>query len=229
MPRLNYTRKEIQCPFYMRLAGPQGRSGRVRKISPPPGFYPLTVQSIASRYTDWATPAHTVFEFGNIFLISSVTNMWLFSSSSSIIIDSERCNCPVRWASASNASWYIQGKFYLAWWLITLLNGTKHFDMLLFLLRCLLLSKLTCFLSSSSSSSSSSLSSQSSPAQWVRTHTSPCFCFVFCLSCDCTLSVCLFVCVFMYSCAGLLISLVLPSLYINRLNWIQLYYQCIQK
>ena len=32
-----------------------GRSGRVQKISPPPGFDPRTVQSVASRYTDWAT------------------------------------------------------------------------------------------------------------------------------------------------------------------------------
>jgi hypothetical protein len=29
-----------------------GRSGRVRKISPPPGFDPRTVQPVASRYTD---------------------------------------------------------------------------------------------------------------------------------------------------------------------------------
>jgi hypothetical protein len=32
--------------------GPQGRSGRVWKISPPPGFDPRTVQSVFSRYTD---------------------------------------------------------------------------------------------------------------------------------------------------------------------------------
>jgi hypothetical protein len=32
--------------------GPQGRSGRVRKISSPPGFDPRTVQPVASRYTD---------------------------------------------------------------------------------------------------------------------------------------------------------------------------------
>jgi hypothetical protein len=30
----------------------QGWSGRVRKISPPPGFDTQTVQSVASRYTD---------------------------------------------------------------------------------------------------------------------------------------------------------------------------------
>jgi hypothetical protein len=35
-----------------RLGGPQGQSGRVRKISPPQGFDHRTVQSVASRYTD---------------------------------------------------------------------------------------------------------------------------------------------------------------------------------
>jgi hypothetical protein len=44
-------------PLYRRLGGPQGRSGRVRKILLPPGFDPRTVQPVASRYTDWAIPA----------------------------------------------------------------------------------------------------------------------------------------------------------------------------
>jgi hypothetical protein len=39
-------------PLYRRLGRPQGRSGRVLKISPPPGFDPRTVQPVASRYTD---------------------------------------------------------------------------------------------------------------------------------------------------------------------------------
>ena len=30
----------------------------MRKISSPPGFDPQTVQPVASRYTDWAIPAH---------------------------------------------------------------------------------------------------------------------------------------------------------------------------
>ena len=34
--------------LYRRLGGPQGRSGQVWKISPPPGFDPRTVQPIAS-------------------------------------------------------------------------------------------------------------------------------------------------------------------------------------
>jgi len=38
--------------------GLQGRSGWVRKTSPPPGFDPRTVNPVASRYTDYAMPAH---------------------------------------------------------------------------------------------------------------------------------------------------------------------------
>ena len=33
---------------------PPGRSGRVRKISPPPRLDPRIDQPVASRYTDWA-------------------------------------------------------------------------------------------------------------------------------------------------------------------------------
>jgi hypothetical protein len=44
-------------PLYRRLNGPQDRSGRVRKISPPPGFDLRTVQPVASRYTDCFTLA----------------------------------------------------------------------------------------------------------------------------------------------------------------------------
>jgi hypothetical protein len=46
-------------PLHSRLGRPRGRSGRVRKMSPPlPGFDCRTVQALASRYTDYATPAH---------------------------------------------------------------------------------------------------------------------------------------------------------------------------
>jgi hypothetical protein len=36
---------KTRCPLYRRLGGPYGRSGQVRKISPPPVFDPWTVQS----------------------------------------------------------------------------------------------------------------------------------------------------------------------------------------
>jgi hypothetical protein len=42
----------IQYPVYRRLGETQGRSGRVRRISPAPGFDPRNVQLVASRYTD---------------------------------------------------------------------------------------------------------------------------------------------------------------------------------
>jgi hypothetical protein len=38
---------KTRYPLYRRLGGPQGRAGRVRKISPPPGFDPRTVQRVA--------------------------------------------------------------------------------------------------------------------------------------------------------------------------------------
>jgi len=44
---------KTRYPLYRRLGEPQDRSGRVRKISPPPGFDSRTVQPVASRYTDW--------------------------------------------------------------------------------------------------------------------------------------------------------------------------------
>ena len=50
--------KDTRYPLHRRLGGPQGRSGRERKISPPAGFDPRTVQPVTSRYTDCATPAH---------------------------------------------------------------------------------------------------------------------------------------------------------------------------
>ena len=41
-------------PLYRRLVGPQGQSGWVWKISPPPGLVSLAFQPVASRYTNWA-------------------------------------------------------------------------------------------------------------------------------------------------------------------------------
>jgi len=51
---------KTRYPLYRRLGGPQGRSGRVRKISHPPEFDPRTVQPVASCYSDCSIPAHTL-------------------------------------------------------------------------------------------------------------------------------------------------------------------------
>ena len=44
--------RKTRYVLYRRLGGPQGRSGRVQKISSPPGFDPRTAQPVASCYTD---------------------------------------------------------------------------------------------------------------------------------------------------------------------------------
>jgi hypothetical protein len=51
-------RKETRYPLYRRLGGPQGQSGQVQKILPPPGFDPQTSQRVVSHYTDYTIPAH---------------------------------------------------------------------------------------------------------------------------------------------------------------------------
>ena len=43
---------KTRYPLYRRLGGPQGWSGQVQKISPPPGLDPRSVQPLMSRYTD---------------------------------------------------------------------------------------------------------------------------------------------------------------------------------
>ena len=55
MPRPLFTPGKTRYPLYRRLGGPQRQSGQVHKISPPPGFDPITVQPVASHYTDYAT------------------------------------------------------------------------------------------------------------------------------------------------------------------------------
>ena len=52
---------KTRYPVYRRLGEPQGRSERVRRISPLPGFDPRTVQPVASRNTDCAIPARSLW------------------------------------------------------------------------------------------------------------------------------------------------------------------------
>jgi hypothetical protein len=64
--------RKTRYPLRMRLGGPQGRSGRVRKISPPPAFDPRTVQPVTSRCTDYAIPAHPLTGNTQLFLVTSI-------------------------------------------------------------------------------------------------------------------------------------------------------------
>ena len=74
---------KTRYPLYRRLGRPQGRSGRVRKISPPPGFGPRTLQPVASRYTDWAIAAATFKEVYTWNLSLRLNNSCLLTSFSS--------------------------------------------------------------------------------------------------------------------------------------------------
>ena len=53
-PGRTLPRGKTRYPFYRRLGGPQGRSGRAENLVPT-GILSRTVQPVVSRYTDWAT------------------------------------------------------------------------------------------------------------------------------------------------------------------------------
>jgi hypothetical protein len=59
-------KKKTQYPLYRKPGGPQGRSGRVQKISSQPGFDPQIVQHVASHYIDYAIPAHKYLSVNNV-------------------------------------------------------------------------------------------------------------------------------------------------------------------
>jgi hypothetical protein len=85
-PRRSLPPGKTSYSLYRRLGGPQGRSGQVRKISPPLGFDARTVQPVASRYTDWATGptkvvGHDKYKFKRLGLIlRKVTNKYNWTS-----------------------------------------------------------------------------------------------------------------------------------------------------
>ena len=77
---------KTRYPLYRKLVWPQGRSGQVRKISPPQGFDSRTVQPVASLYTDYATrPTHEIYfclkvgEKRRSFNMHVYVNMWVSS------------------------------------------------------------------------------------------------------------------------------------------------------
>ena len=51
---------KTRYPFYRRLVGPQGRSGRAENLVPT-GIRSRIVQPVVSRYTDWATRATNIY------------------------------------------------------------------------------------------------------------------------------------------------------------------------
>jgi hypothetical protein len=95
---------KTRYPLYRRLGELQGWSGQVRKISPPPGFDPRTVQPVASRYTHYATRPTIVtcrchIFFSSIILLTSSGNFWIVPTLHSVsdiykLSSSMSCNFP---------------------------------------------------------------------------------------------------------------------------------------
>ena len=52
-------------------------------LAPPPGFDPRTVQPIASRYTDWAIPAHKLYMKTRAYFWSHIAHFFFISSDES--------------------------------------------------------------------------------------------------------------------------------------------------
>ena len=69
--------------LYRWLGGSQGRSGRVRKNSPPQGFDTRTVQPLGSLYTDWAMADRT-FKWSSAFITSG--EVWERSTTRTVTI-----------------------------------------------------------------------------------------------------------------------------------------------
>ena len=54
---------KTRYPLYRRLGWLQGRSERMRETLPPRVIDPRTVQTVASRYTDYASRTHNMKEY----------------------------------------------------------------------------------------------------------------------------------------------------------------------
>ena len=88
-------------PLYRRCGRPQGHSGRVRKISPPPEFDPQTIRPVASRHTDCTIPVQECstmlepiyfFLIPNYFRVLKVVFFWSDSPESEFYLPPFRNN-----------------------------------------------------------------------------------------------------------------------------------------
>ena len=81
--------------------GPRS-SGRVREISPLPGFEHRTVQHVATRYTDWAIPAPYVCILRVFKLRSPYASLhikWLDDGKQRIDKHVEESDCDISWGT----------------------------------------------------------------------------------------------------------------------------------
>jgi hypothetical protein len=75
--------EKTRYSLYMRLGGSQSRYGQMRKISPPPGFDPRTVQPVAQSLYQLSYPTHSTCP--PLFLtLVAILRIWRPSSLSEI-------------------------------------------------------------------------------------------------------------------------------------------------
>ena len=104
-PGLTLPAGKSRYPFYRRLGGPKGRSGRVENLVPT-GIRSRTVQPVVSRYTDWATgPTHIcVCVYIYIYMKWSDDKFYLFSQNKVPNFSTFR-ELPVRCRYCNFAAW----------------------------------------------------------------------------------------------------------------------------
>jgi len=114
---------KIRYPFYRRLGGRQGRSGRVRKISRSPGFHPRIVQLVPSSYTDCAIPAHLPFHKIATFCFVVWLVGWSFGGSVGLSV-CRSVGWLVDWVFVRLFGWLVGWLLsYLVVWLVGCLVG----------------------------------------------------------------------------------------------------------
>ena len=97
-------------PFYRKLGGPQGRSGRAENLVPT-GIRYRTVQPVVSRYTDWATRP-TRLPFSNTKLSSEIILLSAYSSHGHVkLIALTACVHPGRRSTSVAVRGSIKGTF----------------------------------------------------------------------------------------------------------------------
>ena len=87
--------KETRYPLYRRPSGPQGRSGQLRKISPPPGFDtgPSSPWRVALP-TELPRPTWKYVSSLNNSIVGIVTNIWIENSGIRILAGSREFSLP---------------------------------------------------------------------------------------------------------------------------------------
>ena len=75
-PRPHFTAWKTRYPFYRRLGGPQGRSGRAENLFPT-GIWSRTVQPVVSNSTDWTTEATNICMYLCIYTSKHVLFLFL--------------------------------------------------------------------------------------------------------------------------------------------------------